>query len=50
MAYNTSYYESIKTTPVNANFKFTLNAYKQTYNGPNNVKTILTLKQLKKLH
>ena len=27
-AYNISYYESIKTTPVNANFKFTPDTYK----------------------
>ena len=44
MAYNISYYESIKTTPVNANFGFILNAYKQVYDGLDNVKTILTLK------
>ena len=44
MAYNTSYYESIKTTFANANFRFTPDAYKQAYNGPNNVKVILTLK------
>ena len=50
MAYNTSYYENIKTIPANANFKFTLNAYKQVYDGLNNVKAILTSKQLKKLH
>ena len=50
MAYNIFYYENIKTTPVNTNFKFILNAYKQVYDGLNNVKAILTLKQLKKLH
>ena len=50
MAYNTFYYESIKTTLINANFGFTLNVYKQVYDGPDNVKVILTLKQLKKLH
>ena len=42
MAYNTLYHESIKTTPVNANFGFILNVYKQTYDGLNNVKAILT--------
>ena len=44
MAYNISYYESIKTTPANANFGFTSDAYKQAYDGPNNIKVILTLK------
>ena len=50
MAYNISYHESIKTTPVNANFRFILNVYKQIYHGLNNVKAILILKQLKKLY
>ena len=50
LAYNTSYYENIKTTLINANFKFILNAYKQVYDGLNNVKAILILEQLKKLH
>ena len=44
LTYNTSYYENIKITLTNANFKFTLNAYKQTYNELNNIKAILTLK------
>ena len=44
MAYNTFYYESIKITFANANFGFILNAYKQAYDGPDNVKAILTLK------
>ena len=42
MAYNISYHENIKTTFANANFRFTLNAYKQVYDGPNNIKVILT--------
>ena len=44
LAYNTSYYENIKTIPVNVNFGFTLNAYRQAIDGLNNVKAILTLK------
>ena len=50
MAYNISYYENIKTIFTNVNFKFIPNAYKQAYDGPNNIKAILTSKQLKKLH
>ena len=51
LAYNTAYHESIRTTPANANFGFTPDAYRDAHKkGPDNIKAMLTSEQLKQLH
>ena len=48
--YNISYHESIKTTPSNANYGFSPDAFHEERPRPINPKALLSLEQLKELH